>query len=103
MTRRQNKPGYKNVGDAPAHVAQGLFPNNGPSSLIRNELAQRIVSDEREELIDDVLSECVDAGILAAEDLGTCPISYAEMESLAKTILLTAANIWGISRDSINS
>lgn len=92
-----------NINDyVPDHIAAELYPNKGKNGygVMRNELAQQILRDEREEMIEEIRKECVDAAILTAQELGFSRINYDDMEAITRTILLTAANIWGIERDA---
>lgn len=91
----------------PSHIDPvNLFPGRGKSNYYttpRKELAEQIVRDEREEMVEDVLAECVDAALATDAETNSGKLDYTEAEALVRSILLTAANIWGIGRDTTQS
>lgn len=90
------------VGDAMKLAASDLFPGQGPDCSVvpREALAQQIMRDEREEMVEDVLSDCLETYWHSGggSNTGGC-----EDEAIIRSVLLTAANMWGIGRDNAQS
>lgn len=91
------------VAEAMKIAASDLFPGQGPdcSYVPREALEKQIMRDEREEMVEDALGECIEAATATNIVIGDG--MYDDYEAIVRTVLLTAANMWGIGRDNAQS
>lgn len=68
----------------------------------RQNLEQQVLRDEREEAVEEVLDECCQSALASGMGMGD-GIVYADMEGQVRSILLTAANLWGIGSDQASA
>jgi hypothetical protein len=66
----------------------------------RKKLNQQIMRDTREEAVEEVLDECLQTYWESGGGNGT---SGCEDESIIRSVLLTAANLWSIGSDQASA
>jgi len=69
----------------------------------RKKLNQQIMRDTREEAVEEVLDECVEAALNTDAEVSAGKLDYQEALELTRSILLTAANLWSIGSDQASA